>query len=406
MKILMGIPFLYPAISYGGAARSAYELANALHDLGHQVSVLTTDVWDSRTRYVGNGFHAPFEVIRVPNISNSVAYYWQFYTPLGALKYAERMLADSDVLHLHTFRNLLNDLLARTAVKQRVPYVLSGHGTIPRIERFFFIKRVYDLLIGRWQLENAAGYIAVSEAEQRVMRSCGLEDEKISVIPNGIGIVPDVEPGAFRRKWKLGADEKIILFLGKISRQKGLQHLIRAFSILRKEARLVIAGNDMGYAARIRRLIARLNLGDRILWTGLLDDRRKYEAFADADVTVYPSVSEAFGLVPLESIMAGTPVIVSNDSGCGQVIRKIGGGDLVPWGDSQALAHAISRRLQDGKNPAEVQIAQEKIRVQFDWHVIAHQAIRFYESALGRKEKTFVGRQANDELEGKKAGEL
>src|SRR3990172_13293651 len=98
MRILMGTPFLYPAISYGGAARAAYDLAEMLQFLGHNVTVLTTDVWDARSRYAENGFHPPFEVIRVPNLSNSMAYYWQFYTPLGILKHAERLLAQSDIL--------------------------------------------------------------------------------------------------------------------------------------------------------------------------------------------------------------------------------------------------------------------------------------------------------------------
>jgi glycosyltransferase involved in cell wall biosynthesis len=382
MRILMGIPFLYPAVSYGGAARVAYQLSEALHELGHDITVLTTDVWDSRSRYSSNGFSVPFEVIRVPNLSNTIAYHWQFYTPMGVLKHAEKLLSQTDVLHLHTFRNLLNDLLARTAAKQKIPYILSGHGTIPRIERFQFIKRIYDLMIGKWQLQNAFGYIAVSQAERRTMRKFGLANQKIRVIPNGIGPMSDAVPGAFRTKWGIGAEEKIVLFLGKISPRKGVQHLVRAFRAIRKQARLVIAGNDMGYAGTVRRLISDYHLGDRVLWTGLLDDSGKSEALQDADVTVYPSVNEVFGLVPLESILSGTPVVVCNDDGCGQVIRKTGGGDLIPWGDSEALAHAIRRRLEEGKDALEMQKAQDNIRTHFNWHLIAREVLRFYQEAV------------------------
>ena len=382
MRILMGIPFLYPAMSYGGAARAAYELSGALNDLGHHVTVLTTDVWDAGNRYNPNGFESPFDVVRVPNLSNKFAYYFQFYTPLGVLKHAERLLAESDILHLHTFRNLLNDLLARTAVKQGKPFVLSGHGTIPRIERFQFIKRVYDHLIGKWQLNNAAGYVAVSVAERKAMRRMQLDSGKIRVIPNGVGEIHSPEPGSFRKKWAIDADEKIILFLGKITPRKGVQHLVRAFATMRDEARLVISGNDMGYASHIRRLIDEFRLKDRVLWTGLLDDHRKFEAFTDADVTVYPSVNEAFGLVPLESILSGTPVIVCDDDGCGQIIRNTGAGDLVPWGDPSALAYTISKRLKEGKVMEEIQRAQEQIRIRFNWHLIAREMTQFYQSCL------------------------
>ena len=382
MRILMGIPFLYPALGYGGAARSAYELSCALHDLGHHVTVLTTDVWDSSRRYRANGFKPPFEVVRVPNLSNKVAYYLQFYTPLGVLKHAERLLAESDILHLHTFRNLHNDLLARTAVKQRKPFVLSGHGTIPIIERFQLIKKMYDVMIGRWQLDNAAGYLAVSLAEGKSMRRMKLAEEKIKVIPNGVGQIQIPAAGNFRRKWGLESGEKMILFLGKITPRKGVQHLVRAFAGIRNQARLVIAGNDMGYASRIRRLISELRLQDRVLWTGLLDDERKFEALSDANVTVYPSVNEVFGLVPLESILSGTPVIVCDDDGCGQIIRKTGAGDLVPWGDSKALGFAIAKRLEEGKKADEIQRAQEKIRLHYNWHLIAREMVHFYEQCL------------------------
>jgi glycosyltransferase involved in cell wall biosynthesis len=144
----------------------------------------------------------------------------------------------------------------------------------------------------------------------------------------------------------------------------------------------VIAGNDMGYASRIRRLINDLRLQNRVLWTGLLNDEQKFEALTDADLTVYPSVNEVFGLVPLESILSGTPVIVCDDDGCGQIIRKTGAGDLVPWGDSAALSFTISRRLQEGKNPEELQRAQEKIRLYFNWHLIAREMTAFYQSCL------------------------
>jgi glycosyltransferase involved in cell wall biosynthesis len=144
----------------------------------------------------------------------------------------------------------------------------------------------------------------------------------------------------------------------------------------------VIAGNDMGYATRIRSLISEHRLQDRVLWTGLLDDDLKFEALSDANITVYPSVNEVFGLVPLESILAGTPVIVCDDDGCGQIIRKTGAGDLVPWGDPSALSDAISRRLREGKKADELQRAQEKIRLYFNWHLIAREMTRFYEVCL------------------------
>src|SRR5438034_1069928 len=80
--------------------------------------------------------------------------------------------------------------------------------------------------------------------------------------------------------------------------------------------------------------------------TGLLRGRDRLEALADADAVVYPSEHEIFGLVPLEALLAGTPVVVADDSGCGEIIRQAGG-DVVPLGDADALALAIDRILDD-----------------------------------------------------------
>ncbi|HJZ11685.1 MAG TPA: glycosyltransferase, partial [Acidobacteriota bacterium] len=124
-----------------------------------------------------------------------------------------------------------------------------------------------------------------------------------------------------------------------------------------------------------------LELKERVIWCGLLHDTQKYEALADADVTVYPSTKEVFGLVPLESIMAGTPVIVCDDDGCAEVIRNVGAGELVPWNNPEVLAQSIRKRLKQDKNPDELRRAQEKIRVRFNWHIIAREVVNFYKDA-------------------------
>jgi glycosyltransferase involved in cell wall biosynthesis len=94
-----------------------------------------------------------------------------------------------------------------------------------------------------------------------------------------------------------------------------------------------------------RSLVGSLGLEPRTLFTGLLRGRERLEALADADVLVYPSQDEIFGLVPLEAILCGTPVIVAGDSGCGEVITRTGGGEVVPLGDVGALTHAMGRML-------------------------------------------------------------
>jgi glycosyltransferase involved in cell wall biosynthesis len=111
---------------------------------------------------------------------------------------------------------------------------------------------------------------------------------------------------------------------------------------------LVIAGNDMGYKKKVESIIREKLVGHRVIFTGLLEGREKLAAYQDADVLVYPAIHEIFGLVPFEAMMCGTPVIVTDDCGCGEIIGREDIGSTLRYGDVQGLCAAIAGIL---KNP-------------------------------------------------------
>jgi glycosyltransferase involved in cell wall biosynthesis len=194
--------------------------------------------------------------------------------------------------------------------------------------------------------------VAVSEAERVQIRSLEIPDTRIATITNLVNFDehnPPVAPGAFRRKLKQGSGP-VVTFLGKLTPRKRLDVLARAFARLdRPGAQLVIAGNDMGSGPGLRRLAASLGIGDQTTFAGLLTGRDRLEALADSDVVVYASKDEVFGLVPLEAILCGTPVVVASDSGCGEIIRQVGGGLVVTEGSETELAGAVGTIL-DGSD--------------------------------------------------------
>ena len=195
--------------------------------------------------------------------------------------------------------------------------------------------------------------LAVSQAEQEQLQIMGVPAAAICMIPNPVDLDEfDCLPayGRFGERWALGT-APLVLFLGKLSPRKRVDVLIRAFARLHHpEAHLVIAGNDMGSGAEAKVLARSLGLRSRTHFTGLLKGEDRIEALLDADLLVYASQHEIFGLVPLEALLAGTPVIVADDSGCAQVIQATGGGQVVPVGDDVALAEAMGRMLAE---PAE-----------------------------------------------------
>ena len=122
---------------------------------------------------------------------------------------------------------------------------------------------------------------------------------------------------------------------------------------------------------------------DRVTFTGLLPAAFRLEALADADVVVYPSADEIFGLVPLEALLVGTPVVVADDSGCGEIIRQTGGGIVAPLGNAAALADAIRHVLDAPERWRQAASdAALHVRSRFSGATVAEQLDAVYRDVL------------------------
>ena len=358
LRILHVTPYSAEAWAYGGIPRLAATLTRGLARRGHQVTVCTTDVCNAVSRlspregqlarraWPARWTHDGVEIRVFPNVSNRLAYHCQAFLPIGLQSYMRQHAAAFDVAHLHACRNLPGVIAARHLQRHRIPYVLAPNGTAPRIERLRVVKRAFDAAVGQRIIDRADRVLAVSDTEQRDLAALGVAATSIALIPNPVDLdefAKPVERGRFRTQHSLGS-EPLILFLGKLTPRKRVDVLIRAFSQLRlANARLVIAGNDMGSRAQAEALVHSLGLREQTLFPGLLTGPQRLEALSDADVVVYPSEHEIFGLVPLEAMLSGTPVIVADDSGCGAIVGALRGGQVVPLGSAEALAAAIRR---------------------------------------------------------------
>ncbi|HEY2906291.1 MAG TPA: glycosyltransferase [Vicinamibacterales bacterium] len=378
LRILHVTPYFTDAWAYGGIPRLATSLAGGLARRGHHVTVCTTDARDGSTRLTSAAPSRTPEGVEIRifrNVSNALAYRLQFFVPLGLDPFLRRHAASFDVAHLHACRNIPGAIAAYHLQRTGVPYVLAPNGTAAAIERRVMAKRAFDLLAGQRVLNGAARVIAVSSAERLQFDDLGVPAPKVRSVPNPIDLAEFASrpvSGSFRTRFDLPASAPLVLFLGQQTPRKRVDVLVRAFARLeRPGARLVIAGNDMGAEAATRALVKSLGLGQRTLFTGLLRGRERLEALSDADVVVYPSEHEVFGLVPLEAILSGTAVVVADDSGCAEVVGAIDGGQIVPLGDAAALADAIERVLG---NPARWRAAAatgaERIRAIYDPDVI------------------------------------
>jgi glycosyltransferase involved in cell wall biosynthesis len=393
MRVLHITPYYENAWAYGGIPRVVSALAKGLVSRGHHVTVCTTDACDRASRlspcarpllrpWPPFRTQAGVEVMVFPNLSNKLAYDLQFFVPTGLGEFLRGHAGSFDVAHLHGCYNLPGTMAAYHLRRAAVPYLLSPHGTAPLIERHRLAKYIFNRTLGRSLTAGASRVLAVSEAERRQFLTMGLNPASIRVIGNPIDLAEfDDLParGTFRARVGLGA-EQVVLFLGKLTPRKRVDVLLRAFAALgRPNTHLVVAGNDMGHGRTLRDLAREIDLGSRVRFTGLLKGRERLEALADADVVAYPSQHEVFGLVPVEALLCGTPVIVADDSGCGEVIDRTGAGRVVKPGDEGALAQAI-RELLDAPEAwrAAAAAAQEPLRRLFGLDAVCEQMEALY----------------------------
>lgn len=350
MHVLQVTPYYPPTWAYGGIPRIVQGLARSLVRQGVQVTVLTTDAgdWESRSPVPPDRWEDGVRVLTVPNLSNRLAYHHQVFLPARSLPALGTRDLGPDVIHIHGHRHLLEIWAARQARRHRVPYVLTANGTLPRIESKKLVKLAWDRLGGGRVPLEAARCVAVSPAEIRQHGAAGIPLDRVVHIPNGLDLAefhPLPPPGSFRRRLSIPEGTPIVAYLGRLSPRKGVEHLVAAFAPPAPGgAVLVVAGNDMGGERKAR---ASLVPGAPVHFTGLLEGPDRVALLADADVLVYPSSDEIFGLVPFEGLLSGTPAVVCEDCGCGEIIREAGAGLLVPHGDVPRLRAQVETLLLD-----------------------------------------------------------
>jgi glycosyltransferase involved in cell wall biosynthesis len=261
-------------------------------------------------------------------------------------------LHEFPIAHIYGLYDLFGPATALYCSRRKVPYILEPMGMMRPIVRNIGLKRLYHFVLGDRLIQNARYLIATSPQEKQEFLELGVDENRIVVRRNGIeapGQIP--APGAFRSAWKIPAEAKVVLFLGRIAQKKSPDLLIKAFGLWKKGAAgncpavLLIAGpeEDASYGASLRELVTHLGLGQNVMFTGPLYGEQRWEAYRDADVFVLPSQNENFGNTVAEAAACGTPVIVTDQCGIAPYVEGRAG-TIVPH-ELAALEKALSEFL-------------------------------------------------------------
>jgi glycosyltransferase involved in cell wall biosynthesis len=280
-----------------------------------------------------------------------------------------------DIIHCHDWMTYP----AGIKVKQLTgkPLVLHIHATEFDRTGGNVNQIVYD--IERQGFEYADKICAVSNfTKQKVVNHYGIPPEKVEVVHNAIEFTDEVSDEDFHIK----KGDKIVLFLGRITLQKGPEYFLyaaRKVLELERNVKFVVVGTgDMEYFMIEK--AAELGISDKVFFAGFMRGKDIDRAYKMADIYVMPSISEPFGLTPLESMRNGTPVIISKQSGVSEVINHC---FKIDFWDTNEMANKIIAILKyDELHSCMSEHGMEEVR-KFDWNIPAAKCIKVYKELTG-----------------------
>lgn len=378
LQIVSSPPFTW---STGGPARVAWGISTKLVGMGHEVSIYSVDKKDKySTNIPRKEIKQGVEIYRFKNISNKHLGTHLSFSP-KIYKKMKEIKEEFDIVHIHDYRTFQAIMAYRQCMKRKMSYIIQAHGSLP-INNNKILKKSFDLIFGYRILKNATKVIALNTTEKEEYIKMGLKESIIEILPNGIDLsnyenLP--KKGNFRSKYDIKDDQKMILYLGRITKTKGIDLLLKSFADVKSElknVKLIIVGPDDGYKKELVKLIKNLDIDSEVVFTGFVSSEEKMQALVDADVSVTPKFT-GFPVTFVESCASGTPIITTTDAdNLDWIHNKVG---YVVNYDKNELTDAILKILNDEKIRNRFSDEGKNIvKNEFNWKRIAKRLEKIY----------------------------
>ena len=394
MRVLM-FTWEYPPRCVGGLAEHAYHLSNSLADMGVEVSVLTCADGGSLSSESGDR-RAPLSVERIAPYEPRPRDFtdWVFHLNVAMLERAISRISESgmfDIIHAHDWMVSFAARVLKHGYK--IPMVATIHATERgRHNGIHNDDQRYINDCEWWLTYDAWRVICCSEYMRDHLRSIfQLPPDKLRVINNGIDLERvSIKNDSLDRERFARADERAVVFVGRLVPEKGVQVLLDAVpKVLRRchDAKFIVVGSGP-HEDELRRIASSLGVGEKVQFTGYVDIATKNTLLGWAEAVVIPSLYEPFGIVALEAMGSEVPVIASATGGLTEVINDRVDGLLVPPGNAEALASAICRVLF---NPGAARLmakrARSKVARSFGWAGVARRTVEVYDEVIGESRR-------------------
>ena len=391
----------FPPKIYGGAGIHVQYLSRELAKLCDVEVRCFGDQDSPDTNPVALGFEANADDFTSPDALNSV------FTSLQRCLDFNTKNIDADVVHLHTWYSHFGGILAK--LNYGIPLVLTVHSLEPlRPWKREQLGGGYDftLWLEKTAIEMADAVIAVStETKEDILRLFDVPEEKVPIIYNGI----DPEEYQIRedkdvlRRLDVDPENPFVLFVGRITRQKGIIHLVNAIRHLDPGTQVVLcagAPDTPEIAAEMKAAIdaVKSDFDGKVVWIEeMLPDDQKINLYSHAAVFCCPSIYEPFGIINLEAMACETPVVASKVGGMKEVILHDETGLLIPLEQQKEspfeatnpeqfakdLASGINELMRDPERRERMAKAgRERVIEKFSWAEIAQETLDLYKSLV------------------------
>lgn len=363
----------------GGTAERTFQMSRFIGYLGAKCVVLTLDIELDGARVAAM---RPAQVVALRCI-------WKrFHIPVFKFGVIFRLVKEADVVHLMGHWSVINAMAYFACRCLGRPYVVCPAGALPLFGRSRRFKQLYNFLVGFAIVRNAEAWIAVTAAELPQFESYGISSAKVTIIPNGVSKkdfrVADKRSLSDRFGWR---DGPIVLFMGRLNSIKGPDLLLEAFIKLSRHIpniQLVFAGPDGGLLSDLRLVVAEQGLDNRVHFLGHVEGDDKVMLYRQAALLVVPSRQEAMSIVALEAGICGTPVLLTDQCGFGDV-RSVDP-RLEVSANATAIANGIAALFVDPETLMNIAPIWEKFVVDhFSWESLAPRYLALYSGIHARK---------------------
>lgn len=384
----MHIAHVIPTLAewYGGPVNVVLNLSAAQREIGMKVSNWATGDEETKRKWATScpdvrlfDTHRPKCWFRSPELTRKLT----------------EEITSFDLIEVHGIWEYTVFAAARIARRTDIPYMICPTGVFTHPWRYRTLKkRLYSCLVANRVVKGAACLHVASEMEAEGCREAGIQIP-ITIVPNGI------DPSAFEtlpsakeaeERWPVLKDRQVILFLSRISREKGLDKCIAAIRDVLDMSDLidtlfVIAGpNHKSYLATVKDLLERYDLEQYIFFPGMVQGREKLALYRRADIFVLPSYSESYGIVVAEALACGTPVVTTTGTPWKELQDIDAGRWVAP--ERGPLAKALCELLEMPREEREVmgQRGRNLVFERYTWEKSAKKLRTVYECILGGKD--------------------